>query len=158
MSTLESFSLPPTPSAMPLHERIDALAAQGVFSRITGDDVDAFASAPGNSVLLLTADTRNNPESWDALIILPEVFRAHRPHVRVGVVLPADSPALARRFGVRSYPSLVFQRAGAYVGTIDGLQDWETYVAEVARLLGAPTSRAPTIGIAVVNGDAGACH
>lgn len=158
MSTLEQFSLPPTPSAMPLTERIDALVAQSVFVRVTADDAEAFAQMPGDSVLLLTADTRNNPESWDALIILPEVLRPHRARLRAGVVLPADAPALARRFGVRSYPALIFQRAGAYVGAIDGLQDWETYVADVARLLAAPTTRIPSIGVAVVRADAGTCH
>ena len=47
------------------------------------------------------------------------------------------------------------------VGTIDGVRDWSEYRLELARLLEAPTSRPPAIGIAVKAAgrlDESACH
>ncbi len=42
---------------------------------------------------------------------------------------------------------------------IDGLRDWQEYIDDIGRLLQAPPTRAPTIGIAVTSTDAGGhCH
>lgn len=153
-----AFNLPPTPHAMPIDERIAALVDSGRFVRVDAEGAAAFARAPGDSVLLLTADTRNNPESWDALIILPEVLRAHASVLRAAIVPPGEAAKVALRFGVRSYPALVFQRGGEYVGSIEGLQEWQAYVQQTAALLAAPTTRAPSIGIAVVGPDGSTCH
>jgi len=153
-----SFNLPHTPHALPLEERITALVESGRFVSVNADGVQAFAAAPGDSVLLLTADTRNNPESWDALIVLPEVLRAHADALRAAIVPPGEAAKVALRFGVRTYPAMVFQRGGEYVGAIEGLQDWEAYVRLTEQMLAAPTSRAPSIGIAIVGPESGTCH
>lgn len=152
--------LPPTPTNMPLEERIAQLVDAGRFVRVDAAGAAGFAAATGDSVLLLTADPRTNPESWDALVVLPEMLRGFAGTLRAAVVLPADSARLALQFGVRSYPALVFQRGGEFVGTIEGLQDWEVYLRRTAELLEAPASRAPSIGIAVVTAGAPGptCH
>ena len=49
---------------------------------------------------------------------------------------------------------------GRFVGAVDGLRNWDEYLAEVARLLDAPPARPPTLGIAIKGGAEGAgdCH
>ena len=56
---------------------------------------------------------------------------------------------LAVRYGFRRWPALVLLRGGAYVGAIDGLRTWDDYTNELARLLAAPVTRPPSVGIAV---------
>jgi hydrogenase-1 operon protein HyaE len=53
------------------------------------------------------------------------------------------------RYGFRRWPALVVLRDGRYVGAIDGLRNWDEYLAEVAALLAAEPARPPSIGIAV---------
>ena len=41
-------------------------------------------------------------------------------------------------------------RDGQYLGAVDGLRDWDVYLAELTRLLAAEASRPPTVGIPVL--------
>ena len=63
--------------------------------------------------------------------------------------MPDAARAIAVRYGFRRWPALVVLRDGGYVGAIDGLRNWDDYLGEVARLLAAPVTRPPSIGIAV---------
>ena len=47
---------------------------------------------------------------------------------------------------------------GQYVGAIDGLRDWQDYVDEMKRLIDAPPSRPPSVGIAVTAAGADDSH
>ena len=52
-------------------------------------------------------------------------------------------------------------RDGRYVGAVDGIRDWDVYVAELDRLLAAEPTRPPTVGIPVMAAGASAaphCH
>jgi hydrogenase-1 operon protein HyaE len=50
-------------------------------------------------------------------------------------------------------------RDGGYVGAIDGLRDWNEYLVQTARLLEAPATRPPSIGVVVRSaGDGPACR
>ena len=83
--------------------------------------------------------------------------RRHRPRIarrrgcafRVALLDPATSRALAPRYGFARWPAFVVLKDGRYVGAIDGLRDWDVYVAEMRRLLAAEPTRPPTVGIAV---------
>ena len=77
------------------------------------------------------------------------------------MALGATARKLAVRYGFRRWPAFVMLADGRYVGAVDGLRNWDEYVEEVARLLDAPASRPPTIGVAVQGaGGEGAdgCH
>jgi hydrogenase-1 operon protein HyaE len=52
-------------------------------------------------------------------------------------------------------------RDGGYLGAVDGIRDWDAYLAELDRLLDAAPTRPPTIGIPVTAAgaaDASHCH
>ena len=57
------------------------------------------------------------------------------------------------QYGFREYPSLVFVRAGEYVGTISRVQDWGEYLQRIGDLLVAPPRRAPGFSIPVVTAE-----
>jgi hydrogenase-1 operon protein HyaE len=75
------------------------------------------------------------------------------------VLLQAAGRTVSTRYGFRRWPALVMLADGQYVGAIDGLRDWQEYIDEIGRLLQAPPTRAPSVGIAVTSTDAGGhCH
>lgn len=156
-----STALHTAPDPMPLRPRIEQLLAQG-YAQIDAASLQAFADAPGDAVLLLTAEPRAVPEAWDALVILPEVLKSFAGRLRGGVADPQASRQIAARYGVQRYPALVLLRGGArdtYVDAIEGLQDWGVYLQRIAAALDKPVGRPPSIGIAVVTADAGSsCH
>ena len=71
-------------------------------------------------------------------MIVPELARAFAGRFRIGVLPPAAARAVAPRYGFRRWPALVLLRDGGYVGAIDGLRDWDDYLAETRRLLESP--------------------
>ena len=71
----------------------------------------------------------------------------------------ADEDALAARFAVARWPSLLFLRDGQYVGVVAGMLDWTDYLSAVQKLLDTPASRVPGIGIPLVSANsASGCH
>lgn len=157
-------------NALPINDyaapTLNALAAllerlereHGVLT-LEASALDAFSSAPGDALILLTDDPARSPETWDVAVLLPELLKRFRDRLRVAALMPAASRDVATRFGVTRYPAQLFLRGGEYVGVIDGMLDWDVWGTAVARQLDTPTGRAPSIGIALRNADAGsACH
>lgn len=128
-------------------------------SWVDAADADGFASGAGDRVLFFSGDPIRFPECLDVAVVLPELQAAFPGRLQLGVVVPRDEDAVARRWGVQRWPSLVFLRDGRYVTTVAGMLDWTDYVARVAEALAMPATRAPTIGIPVVAaGGASSCH
>jgi len=130
------------------------------FTDVRAANFDAFAQRPGRTLLLFTEDPHRYKETLDLAVIVPEIARAFAPHLAVGVLLPEAAREFAARYGFRRWPAFVILADGRYVGAVDGLRDWDQYVSEVARLLAAPPTRAPTVGVAVKGDGQGTsgCH
>jgi len=141
------------------HPLVERLFTTHGYTNVDATGLDAFAAAPGPAVLFFSEDPVLYRETLDLCVILPEIASAFAGRFRIGVLLPAAARAVAPRYGFRRWPALVVLRDGGYVGAIDGLRDWDDYLAETARLLEAPVARPPSIGIAVrAAGDAPTCH
>jgi hydrogenase-1 operon protein HyaF len=119
------------------------------FRTLDPADVDALADGSGHVLLVFIEDPERYRETLDLAVIVPELARAYSGRFAVAVLLPEAARAIAPRYGFRRWPAVVLLRDGGYVGAIDGVRDWSEYRLELAHLLEAPTSRAPTIGIAV---------
>jgi hydrogenase-1 operon protein HyaE len=139
---------------MNTHPLIERLA--DTHTRVTS----ATPPAAGEQVLLFAGDPVRFPEAVDVAVVLPELQRACRGRFAIGVVERADEDAVARRYGVQRWPSLVFLRDGGYLATIAGMHDWDEYLLLAEQALGRAPSRPPGVGIAVVaaGGAAPACH
>lgn len=146
------------------HPLIDRLARIAAAEMLSPDTIEAFEAAPGDAVLLFAGDPVRFPEGLDVAVVLPELrarFAAAAGHPwRVGIVARDCEDALARRWGVLRWPSLVFVREGGYLGTVSGMRDWEVYMTEVREILAGTPRRRPTVGIPVVSAGepTSTCH
>ena len=149
----------PTPEG--LHPLLQQLFTRHGFTEVRADNFDAFAGQRGHTLLLFTEDPHRYKETLDLAVIVPELARAFPQRFRVGVLPQQAARRLAPRYGFRRWPALVLLCDGHYVGAIDGVRDWNEYTDTLARLLVAPATRPPTIGIAVQAAgetDGPACH
>ena len=130
------------------------------FAEVTPHDFAAWTDVPGRSLLLFLEDPVRFKETLDLAVIVPELCRAFPDRFKVGVLLPEAARAIAVRYGFRHWPALVILADGKYVGAVDGLRNWDEYLAEVAGLLEAAPTRPPTLGIAIKGNGEGAasCH
>lgn len=122
--------------------------------------LDAFTALGGDQVLFFQGDAVRFPEVLDIAVVLPELCRhAERQLGRplaIGVVTRADEDALAKRYAVVHWPSMVFLRDGRWVDTLHGMLDWAVYVERLQQILDKPASRPPILMQAAAAG--GGCH
>jgi hydrogenase-1 operon protein HyaE len=130
------------------------------FAQITVANFAAWTEVPGRTLLLFIEDPGRYRETLDLAVIVPELVRAFPGRFDVGVLLPEAARQIGLRYGFRRWPAFVMLADGKYVGAVDGLRDWDEYLAEMTRLLDAAPTRPPTLGIAVKGGGegAGSCH
>jgi hydrogenase-1 operon protein HyaE len=133
-----------------LHPLVRRLVEDQGAAAITLATLDGWLAGPGDRALFFSGDPVRFVEGCDVAVVLPELRAALGGRFEIGVVLREDEDAVARRFGARHWPSLVFLRDGRYVATIAGMKDWDEFVRLAAAALAAPATRAPTVGIPVV--------
>lgn len=128
-STTYQPSLPVTPEVPPL---INRLVEQFAARWVGLDNLDAWLAHPGEALLLLCGDPVRHPECLDVAVILPELCKTlaarHDCHPRLGIGRRTDEAALAERFALRRWPSIIWLRDGGYVTQIDGMRDWDAYL------------------------------
>ncbi len=140
------------------HPLMTRLVDEFGYPRLDAGNLDAFCAAPGDAILFCAGDPLRHPECLDVAVVLPELLRVHPGRFRAGVVAAELEAELQARYGFSRWPTLVFLRAGAYVGAISGIQDWSVYLARIDALLAAPGGRPPSIGIAVSSATSATCH
>lgn len=133
---------------------IERLFARCGYPELAVDDFAERTRFKGRTLLLFLEDPVRYKETLDLAVILPEIVAAYPGRLSVGVLLPEVARAVHPRYAFRRWPALVMLKDGDYVGAIDGLRNWDEYVTEVARLLDAPATRPPSVGIAVVGNGA----
>jgi hydrogenase-1 operon protein HyaE len=145
---------------MNLHPLLQRLLDHHGAELVTTESIDAFAARAGEHALFFNGDPVRFPEALDVAVVLPELRSASGGRFDIGVVPREHEDALARRYGVQRWPSLVFLRGSGYLATVSGMQDWTDYIAAVRAALDSPVARAPGIGIPVVAAGAAAssCH
>jgi len=145
-----TIAMPNAPAAdLRAYPLIAALFERHGCTEVESGNFVAFTQRSGNALLLFTEDPARYRETLDLAVIVPEIARAFPGRFAVGVLLPEAARALQPRYGFRRWPALVLVRGGEYVGAIDGLRGWDEYLAQVAALLEAPATRAPSVGITV---------
>lgn len=143
-----------------LHPLLERLLQQTGAARLDAEDLPAWAAAPGTAMLVFCEEPERSKETLDIAVIVPELHAARPGAFRVGLPTPAAARSSAARYGFARWPALVLLRDGLYLGSIDGLRDWDVYIGELDRLLAATPVRAPGVGIAVrADGPAApGCH
>jgi hydrogenase-1 operon protein HyaE len=142
-----------------LHPLLERLVRETGAAELDVDTVDTWAQQGGLAMLVFAEDPQRYKEVLDLAVIVPELHAAAQRGFRVGLLRPAAARALAPRYGFARWPAFVMLRDAQYLGAVDGIRDWDVYVAEMQRLLAAAPSRPPGVGIAVnVADDASSCH
>ena len=153
---------------MPVQPGADILASyplvEQMFSRhgcteVHAHDIDAYAARPGHTLLVFTEDPMRFKETLDLVVVVPQLQRACPGRCTVGVLLPEAARKVQLRYGFNRWPALVMLQDGQYVGAIDGLRNWDEYLAQMQTLLDAVPTRPPTVGVPVrgPGGAAGNC-
>lgn len=120
------------------------LELQSGLSGIPDDALRQAASGAANLVILPLDNPAQRPEFFDLAVVLPEVLAQFEPDTfRVAFTCPPDSAAITRQFGVLRHPALVFLHDGHYIGSIEGLRDWQDYLQMFARLRDQAPQPAP---------------
>lgn len=132
----------------PRHPLIERLATVAGACDVRPDSVEAFEGRPGDAVLFFAGDPVRFPEALDVAVVLPEL-QAAAGGLAIGVVPPDVEDALARRYAVQRWPSLVWLRDGGYLGTTSGMKDWDDYVRELQALRQARPGPRPRPAIAI---------
>lgn len=154
-------ALPPALAAtkvLPTHPLVSRLLQITGGAEVRPGDIEAFEAAGGDAVLFFGGDPVRFPEALDVAVVLPELIAAAGRPMRVGVVPRDCEDALARRYAVQRWPSLVFVRDGGYLGTLSGMQDWEVYLGSLRTLLAGEPGRRPAPIIAIHASDGAGCH
>ncbi len=142
-----------------LHPLLDRLVHETDAALLDTDTFDAWAAQTGVAMLVFAEDPQRYKEVLDLAVIVPELHAAAQRSFRVGLLRPDAARAMAPRYGFARWPAFVMLRDGHYLGAVDGIRDWDVYVAELQRLLAAEPSRPPGVGIAVKLADAApSCH
>ncbi|MBL8324083.1 MAG: hydrogenase [Rubrivivax sp.] len=148
----------PRPKAPPTHPLVSRLLALTHGIEVRPETVEAFEAAAGDAVVFFGGDPVRFPEALDVAVVLPELIAAAGRPMRVGAVPRDCEDAVARRYAVQRWPSLVFLRDGGYLGTLAGMQDWEVYVGAVREVLAREPGRRPAPTIAIHAAGAAGCH
>ncbi len=141
----------------PQHPLIARLVDEFGYPLLNASNLEAFCDAPGDAVLFCGGDPAQHQECLDVAVVLPEILRTFPGRFRTAVITSDLDLAVQASFGFSRWPTLVFLRNGAYVGTISGIQDWSVYLARINELLATPASRPPSIGVTVSSASA-TCH
>ncbi|WP_119286551.1 hydrogenase [Azohydromonas sediminis] len=147
-----------TPPA--LHPLLERLCRETRAVLLDTSGLDAWAAQPGVSMLVFAEEPARLKETLDIAVVVPELYGAFGRAFRVGLLLADDARAVAPRYGFARWPAFVMLRDGQYLGAVDGIRDWDVYVAEVERLLQSAPTRPPSVGIRVTaaGGSAAGCH
>jgi hydrogenase-1 operon protein HyaE len=137
------------PETASLHPSLARMASGTGFAVLGAAELDAWAAAPGRALLFFSEDPALHRETLDLAVIVPELARTFAGRFRTALLPPDAARAAAPRYGFRRWPALVVLDGGRYVGAIDGLRNWAEYHAELERLLDAPASRPPAVGIPI---------
>lgn len=118
------------------HPLIDRLSAELGWPYLnTADDLTAFTMGEGVHALFIPGDPARNMESADVAVILPELRMAFQGRFDCAVVGDAIETELREATRVLKTPSLIFYRAGAVIGALPKVRDWDEYMARITQIL-----------------------
>lgn len=110
---------------------------------VGADRYDAWAGQCGNTMVVFAKDSQRFEATLDLVGVVPQLRATAGGVLRVGLLAPAASRAIAPRYGFIDWPAFVMLRDGRYLGAAQGIPDWAFYTAELLRRLSAPTDAGP---------------
>lgn len=125
---------------------IQQLITTNHYPLLTENDVEDFIKQHHYSVLFFCNDAKLFPESLDVAVILPELIATFNNQIKPAIISRDDEMKIQRKYGFRTWPSLVFFKEGDYIGTISKVRNWDEYINEIQALM-LSKSKVPPIKI-----------
>ncbi len=148
----------PAAAGAALHPLLQRLLRDTDGALLDAAAYDAWAGAAGAAMVVFAESPERQKETLDLAVVAVELHALAAKSFRVALLTPDAARAIAPRYGFARWPAFVLLRDGGYVGAVDGLRDWDVYVAELRRLLAAAPTRPPGVGIPVAAaGDSAGC-
>ncbi|MCG5031421.1 hydrogenase expression protein HyaE [Mesosutterella sp. OilRF-GAM-744-9] len=99
------------------------------FTRVTEENLGAFASQKGLVLAVFADNPTTFKESIDIAVIAPEIGRAFGAYLSGrGFTDPRVGRAIASRYGLTRLPAVGFFRDGEFLGALQGLKGWSEYI------------------------------
>ncbi|MBB3104815.1 hydrogenase [Azomonas macrocytogenes] len=123
-----------------------------LLARLTGtldfpclDEIEfeRHVQAQDFSVLFFCGDPKRFPESLDVAVILPELLKVF-PQLSPALIAHDFEQRLQMRYGFSVWPTLVFLKAGRYLGSLPKVRDWDEYLAQIPLILALEPQDAAT--------------
>lgn len=128
---------------------VERLIEELNYPHLSEQNFESFIQEKPFSVLFLTEQPKQFPESNDVAVILPELVKAF-PQLEPAVVSTDYERELRGRYNFRAYPALVFLKQGKYLGDITKVRNWDEYMSMISELLSKEPTCDPGIGTPVV--------
>ena len=125
---------------------IQQLITTNHYPLLTENDVEDFIKQHHYSVLFFCNDAKLFPESLDVAVIFPELIATFNNQIKPAIISRDDEMKIQRKYGFRTWPSLVFFKEGDYIGTISKVRNWDEYINEIQALM-LSRSKVPPIKI-----------
>jgi len=116
-------------------ELIQQLITKNNYPLLTEETVGTFVEQHHYSVLFFCNDAKMFPESLDVAVILPELMATFNNQIEPAIISRDDEMNIQKKYGFKTWPSLVFFKDGAYVGTISKVRNWDEYINEIQEIM-----------------------
>lgn len=124
-------------------ELIQQLITSNHYPLLTEDSLDDFIKQHHYSVLFFCNDSKLFPESLDVAVILPELIATFNNQIEPAIISRDDEMKIQRKYGFKTWPSLVFFKDGGYIGTISKVRNWDEYLNEIQEIMLSNPSAPP---------------
>ena len=119
------------------------------MTRVNQENFETFRQTSGLAVLCLVDDPVMFKETFDMVVIGPELVRMFDDTLSgAGFSDPREGRAIASSLGIHRLPAVAIFRFGELMGAVEGLKTWAEYEKEFVKILMSPVMPKKTISIA----------
>ena len=133
------------PELIDLHPVLARLVKLTGADVVSADGYDRWACQSGHAMVVFTRDPDLFELSLDLAAVVPELQATAGGGLRIGLLPPAASSAIAARYRLAHWPVFVMLHDGKFLGAVEATRDWDVYTAELLRLLAAAPGK-PAVG------------
>ncbi|MFG1346166.1 hydrogenase [Xanthobacter autotrophicus DSM 431] len=131
---------PADPTQQTLHPLVRRLLTERAYPYLEEPE-DAARLDAHDHLLFLPAHGKTHLESPDIAVVLPELVKALGGEEALGGAVAGPKTEAALRDAMSlALPAIVVMRAGAPVGAISRMRDWDEYLERLGALLKTPSA------------------
>lgn len=116
--------------------------------KVLSEDAAAQLARPGVKMVFFVDDPNRQRETLDMVVIASEIKDLFKDvEIEAFITDVKKARSLAASFGIRKLPSVGFWSNEVFLGSVDGLQNWDDYMAKIPEVLTRTKGPERTIAI-----------